>query len=188
MSQPRHHRRGLAQVRSFSFHSVLITSLYGCPCFIDGETEARKDDVSFVRSPMCMWQSEKVPRKFLLSPPLPCDAFLICCVNWVCLSWRTRILLKEILRSSGLGMTTCVHIYITLFFTDMCLTGALSKVTKDISWKADLTWYLGAQTTGQGYSDLQLKWTTWQPEYAAIPCMSPSCVSVLSLLCLQMYK
>lgn len=32
-----------------------------------------------------------------------------------------------------------MHIYITLFFTDMCLTGASSKVTKDISSKVDLT-------------------------------------------------
>lgn len=47
---------GLAQVGSFLFHLILITSLDVCPS-IDGETEAQ-NDIYFVRSPLWMWQSE----------------------------------------------------------------------------------------------------------------------------------
>lgn len=71
------------------------------------------------------------------------------------------MLLNEILSSSYLGMTICMHIYITLFFTDMALTRTLGKAAKEISSKVALTWYLSAQTTGQGYSDLQLKRSPW---------------------------
>lgn len=43
----------------------------------------------------------------------------------------------------------------------MALTGTLGKAAKDISSKVALTWFLSAQTTGQGYSDLQLKRSPW---------------------------
>lgn len=157
---------GLAQVGSFLFHLILITFLYGCPCFIDRETEAHNDDIYFVRSPLWMWQSENSKRVLAFSS-YPVMLLLFVVLNWACLSWRALFLLNEIVGSPCLAMTTCEHIYITLFFIDICLTGALSKMTKGISSKVDLTWYLGTQTTGQGYSDLQLKWTTWQPEWAA---------------------
>lgn len=131
-----------------------------------------------------MWQSEN-SKKVLAFSTVTHDTCVICCVNWACLSWRAQISMNEILGSSCLSMTTCVHIYITLFFIDICLTGALSKVTKRVSSKVDLTWYLGTQTTGQGYSDLQLKWTTWQPDVQPTPYKSPSFVSVLGLWHLQ---
>lgn len=71
---------GLKQVGSFLFHVILITSLYGCPCFIDGETEAQNDDISFVRSLLWRWQSEN-SKQVLAFSTVTRDAFVICCVN-----------------------------------------------------------------------------------------------------------